>query len=122
MDDSITNLLVSLKTASISHKYIAKVRATNINEVILRKLEQEGFISGFDYNCLNFWVTLQHGFPIKTLKQVSTRGNRKFFSHGQLQKSNAVWGLISTAKGLLTIREALEYGIGGEVILWILEL
>jgi len=120
MDDNITNLLVSLKTAYIMHKLFAKVRPGGNNEVILKKLEAAGYICGFERNGSYFLVTLQPGFPITSLKRVSTRGNRKYFSYSRLLRSNTIWGLISTKKGLLTINEALNNGIGGEVLFWVL--
>jgi len=65
-----------------------------------------------------------HGYVFKKMKLISKPSKRIYFRRNNhksmiyLKKYSLI--LVSTSKGIITLQEALYYGVGGEIILGII--
>ena len=93
---------------------------------VLVLLRIEGYISGFQYICLNnkifIKVLLKYNNVgeevIKSIFQISKPGRRIYLGLNSLWKPKNSFGIfiISTSKGLMVDREARLNNLGGEIL------
>ena len=93
---------------------------------VLVLLRTEGYISGFQYICLNnkifIKVLLKYNNVgeevIKSIFQISKPGRRIYLGLNSLWKPKNSFGIfiISTSKGLMVDREARLNNLGGEIL------
>lgn len=96
---------------------------------ILDVLYDEGFIRGYVFitESDKIKVLLKYSEGTSVIKNIKTisKSSQKIYI-----KASSLWGLysrcgfgcyiLSTTKGVITLREALEYNIGGELICYVL--
>jgi len=126
--DTIANLLSKLKNASMVSKENVEVPYSKINEEILKILKNEGFVSDLkvfknkDSVIKGINVTLSYqesGKPsINSLTRLSKPGRRIYRSVDDLVNKMGKFGtiIVSTSRGLMSIREAKKKRLGGELI------
>lgn len=126
--DTIADLLTRIRNAQRAGHPIAKARVSRAGERLLKVMQQEGFIEGFEIR-----ESLQGGFPeyviqlryvdggvpmIREAKRVSRPGRRVYAKAGEVPRVNNGLGvaIVSTSQGVLADREARKRGIGGEIL------
>ena len=96
---------------------------------IVRIMEQEGYIRGYDViegePRATLEITLKYGpkkaKTIRGIKRISKPGLRIYAGKNDLPRVLGGLGtaIISTSKGVMTDRDARKAGVGGEVIAYI---
>lgn len=120
--DNLSNMLSTIKNASIVGKPFVEVVHTKQNEVVAKLLKDAGYLEGVK-------VFKESGSPFKKLhldlkkdlisevERISKPGRRVY------QKSTSAAGnkkpgvlIVSTSRGVMTLKEAKKRKLGGELI------
>jgi len=122
----ISDLTARINNAVSKNKYDLLVPNTKITRKILDVLEEEGFIRGYqlkDFNSLIINLKYyKNKSVINSLNVVSKPSKRVYFSKEEIiqwKNENNKFSLllISTNMGIFTHQEALNWKIGGEVLI-----
>ncbi len=128
VSDPIADLLTRIRNSNMVSKDELFVPASKVNEAVLKILEREGFIGGFERETEDdgvhaaIRVRLKYGAKrertITGIKRISTPGRRIYARRGDLPRVMGGLGIaiLSTSQGVMTDREASKKGIGGEVL------
>ncbi len=133
VNDTISDMLTRIRNANLAYKTTVAVSKTQIHEKLCEILEKEGFIEQFQvsethhneliihlkYQRNSFQGTRGLGKPcITNLKRISKPGLRIYSNHKEIPQILGGMGIVivSTAKGLMTDREARFARLGGELI------
>nr|YP_009391699.1 ribosomal protein S8 [Laurenciella marilzae]ARW59843.1 ribosomal protein S8 [Laurenciella marilzae] len=130
INDIISDTLTRIRNANLAKHQIVQVPATKITRNIVNVLKEEGFIYKFEEvieNLRNYIVISlkyrgKNKKPIITeLKRISKPGLRVYANHKELPKVLGGIGIaiISTSQGIMTDKNARQYGLGGEVICYV---
>jgi small subunit ribosomal protein S8 len=129
VSDPIADLLTRIRNANLAFKEDLPVPASKMNEAILRILETEGFVTGFEPEGEGldrvFRIHLKYSAKreraISGLKRVSKPGRRLYSGRHQLPRVLGGLGIaiVSTSHGVMTDRDASRKGIGGEVLAYV---
>jgi small subunit ribosomal protein S8 len=129
VSDPIADLLTRIRNANLAFKEDLPVPASKMNEAILRILETEGFVTGFEPEGEGldrvFRVHLKYSAKreraISGLKRVSKPGRRLYSGRHRLPRVLGGLGIaiVSTSHGVMTDRDASRKGIGGEVLAYV---
>lgn len=123
--DTIGDMLTTIRNGYMTKKASVVVPHSKLKEGIVGKLAKLGFIEkvsvGDDkkFKVLQIELKYNDGKPAVThLKRVSTPGLRVYSSKKDLKPVLGGMGytLISTSTGILTNKESVKKGVGGEVI------
>jgi small subunit ribosomal protein S8 len=122
--DKISELIISLKNASMAGKDTAKIHNTKMNVVIVEILKNNNFIadSNISKDKKEIIVTLRYdekGVPaITDVKRVSKLSKRIYKGADEIRRVKNGFGLsvITTPLGLLTDQQAREKNVGGEML------
>ncbi|HXF35795.1 MAG TPA: 30S ribosomal protein S8 [Actinomycetota bacterium] len=124
--DPVADLLTRIRNANLAYKEELLAPASRMNRAILEILRREGYIAGFEeegegvHRALR--VRLKYGRnrerTITGLRRISTPGRRIYAGRGELPRVLGGLGIaiVSTSQGVMTDREAVRRGIGGEVL------
>lgn len=129
-NDTIANMITSIRNANLEKTKTVQVPATNITRNIGKILLQEGFIQNFREHQENknyFLVfTLKYQGKkkkpyITTLRRISKPGLRMYSNHKEIPRVLGGMGIVilSTSQGIMTDREARENQIGGEILCYV---
>lgn len=126
MTDPIADALTRLRNAVAAGQQVVELPGSKMKEAILRILEREGFIKGYEVIAekpqRKFRVQLKYGPAgepvIHGLRRVSSPGRRIY---RQAQNVRPVLNglghaILSTSNGLLTDSEARAKHVGGEIV------
>jgi small subunit ribosomal protein S8 len=129
VNDPIGDMLTRIRNANLALHEKVEMPNSKMKAEIARILREEGYIdnvdvaSGKPYDTLV--LTLRYGpnreRVISGLKRVSKPGRRIY---AKADRPHRVLGglgvaILSTSNGLLTGRQALEKGVGGEVLCYV---
>ena len=128
MTDPIADMITRIRNAvSARHKRV-DVPASRFKAEIARILEKEGYIQGFkvvepqDAPQAVIRIALKYGprgeAVITGLERVSRPGRRVYFGRGDVPAVMGGLGtnILTTSRGVMTGREAVKHGVGGEVL------
>ena len=129
MTDPIADMLTRLRNAnSVLHDKV-EIPGSKIKKAIASVLKEEGFIKDFTFTENNkqgvLTLTLKYGPKrekvISGIKRISKPGLRMYAKHAELPKVLGGLGIaiISTAKGIMSDKQARKVGLGGEVIAYV---
>ncbi len=127
--DGVANLIVKMKNAGRAGHSTTVVPFTKLNEAILTKLQQKGYVKSFTkkgktaVKTLEIELAYEDGKPkIQEAQRVSKLSRRVYEKSTNIKSVRRGYGLslISTPKGILTDMEARKEHVGGEVLfkLW----
>ncbi len=131
--DPISDMLTRIRNASAVKKYEVVLPMSKIKHEIAKILEKEGWIHKVEvikpeikknqrsaFNELKLVLKYKKsGKPaITSLKRISRPGLRIYVGRDNLPRvlNNLGMAVISTPQGLMTNKEAVKKGVGGEVI------
>ena len=129
MTDPIADMLTRLRNASAAKHETVDMPYSKFKANIAEILKREGYIKDFtakeakDGQTLE--VTLKYGpngeRSIQGIKRISTPGLRRYATSASLPLPLGGLGIaiISTSSGLLTQKECLDRGIGGEIVAFV---
>jgi small subunit ribosomal protein S8 len=127
MTDPIADMLTRIRNAVHARHPRVDVPASHFKAEIARILEQEGYISGFkrveaEGAPAVIRISLKYGprgeNVISGLERVSRPGRRVYFSREDVPQVMGGLGtsILTTSRGVMTGREAVKAGVGGEVL------
>jgi small subunit ribosomal protein S8 len=125
--DHIANLIIKIKNAGTVGHPTVTVPFTKLNEAILKKLQEKGYVKGFSREgkvgtvakFLEVELAYDGGKPkISDAQRISKLSRRVYEKSSNLRSVRQGYGLaiISTPKGILTDSEARKARVGGEVL------
>ena len=128
--DPIADMLTRIRNANSSKHKTVDVPSSNMKLAIAEILFKEGYIKSFEEikeenNQGVIRITLKYtekgNKVIDGLKRISKPGLRVYASKDELPKVLNGLGiaLISTSKGIMTEKEARNFGLGGEVLAYV---
>ena len=129
-NDTIDNMITSLRNANLEKTKTVQIPATNITKNIGRILLNEGFIQNFREHQENksYFLVFNLKYQgkkkkpyITTLRRISKQGLRIYSNHKEIPKVLGGMGIVilSTSQGIMTDREAREKKIGGEILCYV---
>ena len=129
ISDPVADLLTRIRNANLAYKDELIAPISKLAESILKILEQEGYIDGFDLEGEGveqaFRIRLKYGKQrqrtISGIKRISTPGRRVYAQRNKLPRVLGGLGIaiVSTSQGVMTDRDASKKGIGGEVLAFV---
>ena len=125
--DSIADMLTRIRNANMLKHDIVEVPKTKMSIAIANILNIEGYIQSFEeYNDDSLLISLKyHGQnrePVIThLERVSKPGLRVYNKSKTIAKVLGGLGIsiVSTSRGVMTGKDAMSRGIGGEILCYI---
>ena len=129
MSDPIADMLTRIRNANSAKHDSVEIPASNLKKSICQILVDEGYVKNFtvieDGKQGVIRVTLKYGEVksrvITGLRRVSKPGLRKYSSVEDMPKVMKGLGvaIVSTSKGVMTVKEARKENVGGEVLAFI---
>jgi small subunit ribosomal protein S8 len=131
MTDPIADMLTRLRNASSAFHDTVSMPYSKLKTHIAEILQREGYIAGWSVENPDDVVTralvlhLKYGTnrekSITGIKRISKPGLRVYAKSTNLPKVLGGLGIaiISTSGGLLTDRQAMKKGVGGEVLAYV---
>jgi len=126
MTDPVGDLLTRIRNGQRAGKATISTPASGLRENLLRVLEREGYIRGFErvqvregIEEINIELKYNEGSPvINKIERVSKPGRRVYAKIKDLQKVYNGLGIsiLSTPRGLMSDQEARQANVGGEVL------
>lgn len=126
MTDPIADLLTRIRNALMACHETVNIPHSKIKVSIVKILEQEGFISGQHVVEKDPFLTVKvelkydsdHVPAIRSLKRVSKPGCRVYVGRDEVPLVLGGMGIniLSTSSGIMTGKQAVKEGVGGEVL------
>jgi small subunit ribosomal protein S8 len=126
MTDPIADLLTRIRNALMARHETVDIPHSKIKVSIINILEREGFVSGQHVVEKNPFLTVKVGLKydsdrapaIRYLKRVSKPGCRVYVGRDEVPLVLGGMGIniLSTSSGVMTGKQAVREGVGGEVI------
>jgi small subunit ribosomal protein S8 len=126
MTDPIADLLIRVKNAAQRGHETVLIPASKLKGEILRVLNEEGFISGYELETVEGHPALRvrlryitEGQPMITgMRRVSKPALRVYVGKGKVSRVRGGMGIsiLSTSKGVMTDRQSRAANTGGEVL------
>ena len=128
MSDPIADLLTRIRNAQMVNKAVVNVPASKVKTAIVKVLQDEGYIDGFQVktedgkSVLEIALKYYAGRPvIERIERVSRPGLRVYKGSKTLpQVMNGLGvAIVTTPQGVMTDRKARATGVGGEVLCYV---
>ena len=129
MTDPIADMITRLRNAVHARHQRVDIPASRFKAEIARILEQEGYIHGYklmektpETSRPVLRIALKYGprgeTVISGLERVSRPGRRVYFGREDVPYVMGGLGtsILTTSRGVMTGREAIKAGVGGEVL------
>ena len=127
--DSIANMIIMLKNASLAHKDSVAVPYSKMKNAIAECLKQEGYIQDFGKKVkkgvpiLEMTLSYVDKKPrITEVERISKQSRRVYFGVKEIHSVRNGSGILvlSTPKGILSGKQARKEQVGGEALfkLW----
>jgi small subunit ribosomal protein S8 len=131
MTDPIADMLSRIRNATLARHSRVDVPASNLKLEIARILESEGYIQGYrlveqltprGMAAKVLRLSLKYGprgeRVISGIERVSRPGRRVYFGRQEVPRVLGGLGvnILTTSRGVMTGREAVKAGVGGEVL------
>ena len=130
MTDPIADMLSRIRNATLARKTRVDMPSSRLKVEIARILESEGYIQSFkvlepadgERVQSELRVFLKYGprgeRVITGIERVSRPGRRVYFGRDDVPEVLAGLGtsILTTSRGVMTGREAIKAGVGGEVL------
>ncbi len=119
--DPIADLLTRIRNAYGAMHSTVTVSPSRMREALLHILDEEGYISGFSKDGDNIVVDLKYHenkAVVAGLKRVSKPGRRIYVGVKSIPSVQNGLGIciLSTSRGILEGKKAVEIGVGGELL------
>jgi len=131
MTDPIADYLTRLRNAIKAKHRIVEIPASNLKKKITEVLCNKGYILDYKFveggryqsaiKIAMRYDNVNKVNAIKMLKRVSSPGLRRYTSYRKMPRVLNGLGIaiLSTSKGVMTDKEALDLKVGGEVLCYI---
>jgi small subunit ribosomal protein S8 len=124
LQDPISDMLAVIKNGQMVKKAFVTTPLSHLKIAILKVLEEEGYISGFEtlkdkMPRLAIYLKYFNEKPvIENLRRVSRPGLRIYRKKDEIPKVRGGLGIsiLSTPNGVMSDRQAKQLGQGGEIL------
>src|SRR6187200_596244 len=130
MTDPIADMLARIRNATLARQTRVDMPSSRLKVEIARILQSEGYIQGFNVLEANgeeraqsqLRLSLKYGprgeRVITGIERVSRPGRRVYFGRDSVPDVLAGLGcsILTTSRGVMTGKEAVKAGVGGEVL------
>ncbi|MDP1709767.1 MAG: 30S ribosomal protein S8 [Candidatus Komeilibacteria bacterium] len=126
MTDPISDMLTRIRNAQAAHHEQTAMPFSKLKQKIAALLVREKYLSGLSESEVAgkkvLIVDLQYSpsgeGAISDVKRISKPGRRVYQKKNELPKVLSGYGIavVSTPEGLMTNKEAMRHGLGGEII------
>lgn len=127
--DPIADMLTRIRNGNTAGKDVVSMPSSKVLVEVARVIAEEGYIEGYAVEDTKpqktLHVTLKYGARhariIRGIKRISKPGLRRYAKSDALPMPLGGLGIaiISTSSGLLTQKECLDRGIGGEIVAFV---
>ena len=128
--DPISDYLTRIRNSSLARRKVVEIPSSNIKKDITKILFDQGFIMSYKFvkqeNFEVIKIALKYNFKtkspvIKKLQRVSTPGLRKYVGVSKIPRVLNGLGIaiLSTSKGVMSDKKAVEENVGGEVLCYV---
>jgi len=125
VSDVLANMFVTITNGGKTNKDMVSIPFSNEKEAIVKVLESEGYISGYELGgtetkkLLN--VKLKYNKKKHAIEQIvreSKPGRRVYYQKAQIPRVRNGYGIVimATSSGVMSGKQARTIGIGGEAI------
>ncbi|KGL47927.1 30S ribosomal protein S8 [Porphyromonas cangingivalis] len=130
MTDPIADYLTRLRNAIMAKHRVVEIPASNLKKEMTKILFEKGYILNYKFEeegpqgtikvALKYDVVSKKN-AIKALKRVSKPGLRKYVGYKDMPRVLNGLGIaiLSTSRGVMTNKEAVDLKIGGEVLCYV---
>lgn len=131
MTDPIADYLTRMRNAIMAKHRVVEIPASNLKKEITKILFEKGYILNYMFAdeqgpqgtikvALKYDVVSKKN-AIKALKRVSKPGLRRYVGYKDMPRVLNGLGIaiLSTSRGVMTNKEALDLKVGGEVLCYI---
>ena len=129
VSDPIADMLTRIRNSNAARHSEVKVPASRLKLEIARVLKDEGYIAGYDVEADGTTQTMRIIFKsrpdrsrvISGVKRISRPGLRVYARKTEIPRVLGGLGIaiLSTAEGVMSGRQALRQGVGGEVLAYV---
>jgi len=131
LSDPIADMLTRVRNANTARHAEVRVPSSKVKQEISRVLQEEGYISGFEveqaqghpgeYLKITFKARNDRKRVISGVKRISRPGLRVYARKTEIPRVLGGLGtaILSTSQGVMSGRQALHAGLGGEVLAYI---
>jgi len=129
VSDPIADMLTRVRNANGARHPEVRVPASKVKLEIARVLKDEGYIAGFEVEADGTQQSMRIIFKsrpdrtrvISGVKRISRPGLRVYARKTEIPRVLGGLGIaiLSTAEGVMSGREALRHGLGGEVLCFV---
>lgn len=119
MKNHLCNMITSIRNGQLAKKTYIYLVKTSLCEAVLNVLWDEGFIYGYriEKNFLKIFLKYKNNIPVvNSIKTISKPSLRVYSSARQLCRLEGVI-IISTSKGVLSLKDCKKENLGGELLL-----
>jgi small subunit ribosomal protein S8 len=131
VSDPIADMLTRVRNANTARHGEVRVPSSKVKLEISRVLQEEGYISGYEveaaqghtgeYLKITFKARTDRKRVISGVKRISRPGLRVYARKTEIPRVLGGLGttIMSTSQGVMSGRQALHAGLGGEVLAYI---
>ena len=131
VSDPIADMLTRIRNANKARRSEVFVPSSRLKRELARVLQEEGYIAGFEIEKpsggagellkIGFKMRPDRQRVISGLKRISKPGLRVYARKTEIPRVLGGLGLVilSTSEGVMTGRQALRAGLGGEVLCYV---
>ena len=129
VSDPIADMLTRIRNANSARHQEVRVPASRLKLEIARVLKDEGYIAGYDVEADGTTQTVRIIFKsrpdrsrvISGVKRISRPGLRVYARKTEIPRVLGGLGIaiLSTSEGVMSGRQALRQGLGGEVLAYV---
>jgi len=129
VSDPIADMLTRIRNSNAARHAEVKVPASRLKLEIARVLKDEGYIAGYEVEADGPTQTMRIIFKsrpdrtrvISGVKRISRPGLRVYARKTEIPRVLGGLGIaiLSTAEGVMSGRQALRKGVGGEVLAYV---
>lgn len=123
--DTIADFLTRIRNAGLAKHEKVDVPSSNIRVGIAQVLKDSGYIDNFKVvkdgkqGTMRLYLRYEDGkCKITNLRRASTPGRRLYVSHDKIPNPRSGYGMsiLSTNKGILSGKSAIQNRVGGELL------
>src|SRR2546428_11847688 len=129
VSDPIADMLTRIRNANTARHAEVKVPASRLKLEIARVLKDEGYVAGYEVEADGATQTMRIIFKtrpdrtrvIEGIKRISRPGLRVYARKTEIPRVLGGLGIVilSTSEGVMSGRQALRQGLGGEVLAYV---
>lgn len=131
MTDPIADMLTRIRNANTAMHDSVRMPSSKLKEAIAKILESEGYIEGFQVFDdqsrpgrvleIRLKYSPERKRTISGIKRISKPGLRVYAKRDRIPRVLGGLGIaiLSTSRGLVTDKQAVKQGIGGEILCYV---